>query len=181
MAGTATGSRRRAAAAIGLTEDEYNRRREAGEKWCFRCTAWHLAAAFGKDASRDDGLSASCLASRRVVVRKDMRGIARRVGWLKRFRDGDKLQARARVNYLIAKGRIPEPNSVPCKDCGHAWSEGSRRHEYDHHMGYASAHQLDVEAVCSTCHRRRTAERGELVQQRDVRGRFSQKTEACHG
>ncbi len=43
----------------------------------------------------------------------------------------------------------------PCADCGHVWAEGERRHEYDHHNGYAAEHQLDVEAVCTVCHHAR--------------------------
>ena len=69
--------------------------------------------------------------------------------------DGDKRQARHRVNMEIRAGAIPDPCSLPCVDCGHVYSEGERRHEYDHHMGYGAEHHLTVEAVCTTCHARR--------------------------
>jgi hypothetical protein len=67
-------------------------------------------------------------------------------------RDGDKVQARQRINVEVRTGQRPHPNSLPCVDCGHVWSEGERRHEYDHHKGYAAEHHYDVEPVCTTCH-----------------------------
>lgn len=70
-------------------------------------------------------------------------------------REGDKEQARARVNAQVQKGERPHPNTLPCVDCGHEWKEGERRHEYDHHKGYGAAHHYDVEPVCTTCHARR--------------------------
>lgn len=70
-------------------------------------------------------------------------------------RDGDKQQARQRINVEVRSGRRPHPNSLPCVDCGHAWAPGERRHEYDHHLGYAAQHHLDVEPVCTTCHAQR--------------------------
>lgn len=72
-------------------------------------------------------------------------------------RAGDKKQARRRVNYLVEQGRLANPNTVPCADCGHIGS--GPRHEYDHHNGYGPAHQLDVQAVCSSCHHTREATR----------------------
>lgn len=74
-------------------------------------------------------------------------------------RDGDRKQARHRVNVEVRTGRRPHPNDLPCADCGHVWSEGERRHEYDHHLGYGAEHHLDVEAVCTTCHAARDSAR----------------------
>jgi hypothetical protein len=51
----------------------------------------------------------------------------------------------------------PNPNDIPCVDCGHIGSD--RRHEYDHHLGYAADHHGDVEAVCSRCHHARERRR----------------------
>lgn len=70
-------------------------------------------------------------------------------------RDGDKAQARQRINVLVRTGKIPHPNTLPCVDCGHVWSNGQRRHEYDHHRGYAAAHHYDVQVVCTDCHAKR--------------------------
>lgn len=76
----------------------------------------------------------------------------------KPLRDGDRKQARQRINVEVRTGRRVHPNSISCADCGHCWAEGERRHEYDHHLGYAAEHHGDVEAVCTTCHARRRHE-----------------------
>lgn len=73
----------------------------------------------------------------------------------RRARDGDAVQARQRINVEVRTGRRPHPNTLACVDCGHVWSEGERRHEYDHHLGYAAQHHLDVEPVCTSCHAKR--------------------------
>lgn len=67
-------------------------------------------------------------------------------------REGDKLQARQRINVEVREGRRPHPNTLPCTDCGHVWREGERRHEYDHHLGYGVEHHYDVQPVCTRCH-----------------------------
>jgi hypothetical protein len=74
-------------------------------------------------------------------------------------RDGDKVQARQRVNVEVRSGRRASPNAFPCVDCGHVWPDGERRHEYDHHLGYAAEHHGDVEPVCTKCHAQRDSER----------------------
>ena len=124
-------------------------------KWCTRCKQVHSISAFGQDASRGDGFSASCLASRRVKVRKPQIGSLGRRKWLVAARDGDKRQARRRVNYLVEQGRIPRPDDLPCVDCADAVFSNDYRHEYDHYLGYAAEHQLQVEPVCQKCHRNR--------------------------
>ena len=69
-------------------------------------------------------------------------------------------------------GLLPDPNAVPCTDCEHLGPE--RRHEYDHHLGYAPEHHEDVEPVCAPCHNDRTVQRGEMpVRLRDERGRYA--------
>ena len=90
-------------------------------------------------------------------------------------RDGDREQARQRINVEVRTGRRQRPNVVPCSDCGHVWNPGERRHEYDHYRGYAAAHHLDVEAVCTTCHRGRCDARGEIIQVRGAGGRYVRK------
>lgn len=134
--------------------------RDGGIRWkhCTACKVTHPVTEFGRDASRGDGLAACCLASRRVKVRTT-RTRFKRHGWLVEARDGDKKQARRRVNYLVEQGRLQPPNDVPCVDCGHVWAPGEKRHEYDHHLGYSAEHQVDVESVCTTCHHNREARR----------------------
>ncbi len=67
-------------------------------------------------------------------------------------RDGDKIQARQRVNVEVRTGRRPHPNSLPCSLCGHVHRLGGARHEYHHHLGYAPENHLKVVPVCSRCH-----------------------------
>ena len=124
-------------------------------KWCTRCKDRHPTSAFGKDRTRGDGLSASCLASRRAKSKKPQVGSFGRRKWLKPTRDGDKRQARRRVNYLVEQGRIPRPDDLPCVDCGDEVYCNAYRHEYDHAHGYNGENQLYVEAVCSRCHHNR--------------------------
>lgn len=74
-------------------------------------------------------------------------------------RDGDKVQARQRINVEVRTGRRPHPNQLPCVDCGHVHARGERRHEYDHYLGYAAEHHLDVQSVCTDCHAKRDSAR----------------------
>ncbi len=71
-------------------------------------------------------------------------------------RDGDKRQARQRINVEVRTGYRPHPNDLPCTDCGHTWSSSERRHEYDHYLGYGAENHMSVESVCTTCHARRS-------------------------
>lgn len=74
-------------------------------------------------------------------------------------RDGDKIQARQRINVEVRTDRRPHPNELPCADCGHRWKPGERRHEYDHHKGYGAGHHLAVESVCTFCHAKRDSKK----------------------
>lgn len=155
--GSRAGVMRTAAKRLGLTLSEYEQRIAGGEKWCTTCKAWRQRADFVRDASRSDGLKAAC---RRHRGRRQLTlGLRVRPDRLVDPRDGDRRQARRRVNHLVDRGRLPAANDVPCADCGHVWSPGERRHEYDHHRGYAPEHHEDVEPVCTTCHHRRENER----------------------
>lgn len=138
MPGTPIGALRTAARRVGLTESEYAARVEAGEKWCTACKAWHPRSAFVADRSRGDGLRARCLASER----------GRKPYAPPKY--PDRHGARMKVHRAVRSGRLSDPNQLACTDCGHRGQE--RRHEYDHHLGYAKEHWLSVEVVCTTCH-----------------------------
>ncbi len=165
MAQTALGARKSAAARQGISVDEYARRQAEGLKWCTQCKSWHALDAFGFDAHRSDGLTASCRASRHQATPRDrwrpnINPATGRPGPAALpSRDGDRAQARVAVNQDVKAGRIPRPDSLPCFDCGHVTGDG-RRHEYDHHLGYGAEHHKAVQAVCSTCHHRRETDRG---------------------
>lgn len=83
-------------------------------------------------------------------------------------RDGDREQARQRINVEVRSGRRPRPNDLSCVDCGHRWSPGEPRHEYDHFMGYGAEHHYDVQAVCVRCHVARDSQK--IAQTICVRG-----------
>jgi hypothetical protein len=70
-------------------------------------------------------------------------------------RDGDKQQARNRVNREVAKGKLPHARTVPCTDCGHIGSD--RLHEYDHYLGYASINHWPWMCLRSVPQQTRTA------------------------
>lgn len=72
-------------------------------------------------------------------------------------RSGDKAQARQRINVEVRTGYRPNPNSLPCHDCGHTGND--RRHEYDHHNGYEAEHHYDVIPLCTLCHYKRHHEK----------------------
>lgn len=152
--GSARGVLTATARRLGLSPVDYAHHLVSDEKWCVGCKAFHPIDAFGQDVSRSDGRATICPTARsqRARARYVRKGYRRR-GWLVPARDGDKLQARRRINYLVESGQIPHPNEKPCADCGHLGDD--RRHEHDHFMGYSAAHQLDVEPVCSTCHHKR--------------------------
>jgi hypothetical protein len=169
--GSAEGALKTAAARTGLGVNEYLDRLNAGFLYCWRCQDWHKADEFGKDASRSTGRDASCRRSRSAAARKGYQPRPRPEPG-RHFvapRDGDRLQARRRVNYLVDAGLIPAPNSVPCADCGHPQGDEARRHEYDHHLGYAAEHHEDVQAVCSKCHHAREESRRAALADPDVR------------
>lgn len=149
-------ARATAASRLGLTLDEYDRRLASGQKWCGGCREWHARSAFATDRSRGDGLVPRCRNAVNEAARTAYEPTRRVNG--RRYvaaRPDDVRQARRRVNYLVEIGRLPRPASLPCTDCGHRWSEGERRHEYDHHRGYQPEHHEDVEPVCTTCHHAR--------------------------
>lgn len=152
-----------AAKRLGLDLDEYLSLRASGLKPCCRCKKWKAVDDFGRESNRGDGRDSKCKSCRSVLCRMAYRPKEKKPhGWTAPARDGDKLQARRRVNYLVEQGRIAHPNSHPCSDCGHVFEEGARRHEYDHARGYSPENQLYVEPVCSACHaKREVARRGQ--------------------
>lgn len=126
------------------------------DKTCYKCKRALPLSAFFKDRSRPDGLSyicreCRCAANRARYVQRPRKPH----GWLKPTRDGDKKQARRRINYLVEQGRIPHPDDLPCFDCMDGVYGPRFRHEYDHARGYDGENQLYVEAVCSRCHHNR--------------------------
>lgn len=176
MAQTREGAEKVAAAKCGVTLEEYRAKIQAGEKHCRSCRLWKSKVEYGSDSTRYDGLSAICIRCRSVKAKAKYNPRPRQSKKGIRFvpiRDGDKVQARSRVNHLIKIGRLADPNTLPCFDCGHLGDD--RRHEYDHFEGYSGLKQECVQVACSKCHARRARERGEIVQKRGTKGRFTKK------
>lgn len=128
--------------------------------WRRECSACRRALpreAFFVDRSRPGGVSFVCRECRNTKARARYikKGRPGRRGWLVATRDGDKRQARRRVNYLVEKGLIPHPDALPCMDCADSVFTDRLRHEYDHARGYDGDNQLYVEPVCSRCHHAR--------------------------
>jgi hypothetical protein len=128
------------------------------QKACNVCSTMKPIASFGVDRSRPDGRTYVCRECKsRIAKAKYIPHPApsRRGIFLVPTRDGDKKQARHRVNHLVDIGQIPDPNDLPCLDCADEQGFASARHEYDHAKGYDGENQLYVEAVCTTCHHNR--------------------------
>ncbi len=175
MAQTREGALKIAAKHAGMTLTAYKRRSKT-EKRCTKCRTWRdRATAFCRDRARVDGLNTTCrdCASQRSKATYKPRPRPQPGRRYVAARDGDQKQARGRVNYLVRAGLIPDPDDLSCTDCGHKGKD--KRHEYDHHLGYIAEHHENVEAVCTTCHHDRAAQRGEswhLRAERDALGRF---------
>lgn len=153
--GSRAGALKAAARRVGLRPEEYAARIAKGQKRCTRCGQWKRREDFGTDASRSDGLDAHCQACKRDRHREAYTPVPeeeRRPLGPPRSprRDGDKVQARSRINHDVRLGLRPDPDELHCARCGHLGSD--RRHEYHHHMGYAAEHHYDVLPLCTTCH-----------------------------
>lgn len=179
MAQTREGAIKVCASKAGLSVANYLVKVAGGFKWCYACKEWHPVAAFGVDSTRFDGLTALCIEQRNSKQRQRYEPIPpekrRPFGPAPMApRDGDKQQARQRINVLVRTGRKPHPNKLPCKDCGHIWKRGERRHVYDHYLGYVAEHHYDVEVVCTLCDAKRSMRCGEMrdLTVRSSRGRF---------
>lgn len=134
----------------------YDKQVSKGLKWCTGCKRWHILSYFGKDKTRFDGLAASCSFYRSRVSKSKYikkQRISKLGDRFKKARDGDKKQARSRVNHLVKCGLIPDPNKLPCVECGHKYKSGERRHEY-HHFDYSAENQEIVISLCSICYKK---------------------------
>lgn len=179
MAQTHEGALKVCAKKAGCSLRAYRARRACGDKWCMNCKKWHPVSEFGKDRTRYDGYVPSCRKSRNIRVKRRYQPKPRTaMAKGRRFkvpRNGDKLQARGRVNYLVKIGLLPKPGDLPCADCGHIGA--GHRHEYDHCKGYEAKHHETVEVVCSKCHRARQP--NHLNRKRNGGGTFKKGAANC--
>ena len=61
MAGTKDGAVKMAAGKLGVSVDEYRKRKAAGDRWCWSCKMWKLAAQFPQNSGYPGGVSGKCL------------------------------------------------------------------------------------------------------------------------
>lgn len=177
MAQTRDGAIKIAARKAGLSAQAYLHNISVGLKWCSKGHHWCPKEDFHSDQSRYDGLSAhckSCLRTGNPVgwhARPAINPLTGRPGPApKPARDGDMIQARQRINVEVRTGHRAHPSTLPCTDCSHIGK--GRKHEYDHHLGYAGKHHLDVEPVCVLCHAKRESSRGKRERVRDNTGKY---------
>jgi uncharacterized protein YlaI len=154
MAQTKEGAIKIAAKKIGIPVDEYNNNISNGLKWCSMCKSWVNIDYFSNNSKKLDGKAINCKSCQKKYYKRYYIPKNRvQQGPLPHpERDGDIRQARARINVLVKTGKIPKPNDLPCKHCGHIFKKGEKRHEYHHHNGYSSGSHLDVIPLCTDCH-----------------------------
>ena len=160
MAQTHEGAVIIAAGKIGISVAQYKFFICEGLLWCTGCKKWHQVHEFNNNKNRWSGKAQSCRDYLKSEYKLNFKPIPpekrKKMGVLPgKERPDDKKQARHRVNCLVRTGKIPKPNDIPCSDCGHVHTKGERRHEYDHHQGYATGKHTVVIPLCSKCHHER--------------------------
>lgn len=146
MAQTREGAIKIAAKKAGLSVAEYSEFIANGLKKCTICKQWKTIDNFVPDKSRHDGISPRCNICGTAIWRRASMKSNKRLD----RRDGDKSQARKRINSDVENGLRPAANDLYCAMCGHKGPD--RRHEYHHAMGYGKEHHYDVLPLCSKCH-----------------------------
>lgn len=141
--GSRLGTLKISAARIGIHFYDYINKINAGLKYCWKCETWKLNELFGIDKTRHDGLNAQCQNCRRPKTGLPKEPTKQSL---------DK-QARWAINHAIAAGRLVKATELPCFDCG------KPAREYDHHNGYEKENWFTIQAVCSSCHKKRTYSR----------------------
>lgn len=146
MAQTKDGAIKVAAKKAGLSVEKYIEFISSGLKKCTICKEWKNIDDFSNDRSRADGHSSRCDNCSKALWRIKSMNSNKRI----KRRDGDKEQAKARINQDIKAGLRPDPDTLFCSLCGHKGKD--RRHEYHHIQGYSVMHHYDVLPLCSKCH-----------------------------
>lgn len=70
------------------------------------------------------------------------------ISWTKAM----KASANQAVHLEVRAGIRPHANTLPCTNCGHVYSPGERRHEWDHYLGYDRENWFSVVVLCTRCH-----------------------------
>lgn len=138
-------------------------------KYCLKCKTTKPIEDFRVDKRRISGRISSCKTCHNEICRryrKSPEGIVHQRAYEKQRRPKRRLnpdylksqsawyernplatKARRKVHAAIRKGIIQKASKCICAKCGN-----QARH-YHHHKGYDEGHELDVIALCSSCHR----------------------------
>jgi hypothetical protein len=116
---------------------------------CNFCAPDHYRRYMREWRARDPDRGARSRASSREYRARNKDARAKTVeGWNERNKE--KRQAHGVVWTAIRKGVLAPARGLLCIDCGNPAAS------YDHYLGYAPEHRLDVQPVCSPCHGQRT-------------------------
>lgn len=148
--GSIVGVEKVAAKRLGIPFEEWKEMRAKGMKWCSYGKHWQEIEFFPPDSTRGDGKAQACF-----HCFSDFQSKRKRPARPRHNRGELKEAASHAVSHAIRRGELPDPNRVPCSECGHGNPPFGkrRRHEYHHHLGYEKENQLKVKVLCSRCHR----------------------------
>jgi len=168
MGNTKLGGAKVAARRLGITVEEYQGNIKAGFKWCSTCRNFLYRDSFNNDGGTIDGKDKKCKSCSRAKDRRRYKPVPidqQKPRGLAVYppTDGDKRQARNRINSRVKRGILPRAQTIPCTDCGHIGT--NIPHEYDHYLGYAAINHLQVQCVCFPCHRKREQQRQQNKQE----------------
>ena len=140
-------------------------------KICTKCGQTKLLTEFYRHRDTKDGRNSYCKICQNFIVKTYMQtpvgrearkrsnkkynqtptgnAVHRKLSRAHRRKYPQRIRARSAVGSAIRSGYIPLAHKLTCTDCGNP------AQEYDHHLGYAESHKLDVVAVCVPCHHKR--------------------------
>ena len=128
-------------------------------KICSKCKQVKLLSEFYREKNRPDGHNYRCKECKKKVeanYRQTEKGKAAIAKYNRsekhkavkakcQVKFPEKSKARDTVSNAVKAGKLPKPTTLKCK-CG------NQAEQYHHHKGYESKHQLNVIAVCKSCH-----------------------------
>lgn len=127
----------------------WQRGRDGLQTQCKACNATYrkteaYRATDRKYTSSEKGRVVDTVAHRRYHQTENGKATLRRTQRTSRERWPEKHRARRLLNHAVQCGRLVRQ---PCEKCGKTPAQGH------HHRGYDPEHALDVQWLCSSCHR----------------------------
>lgn len=131
-------------------------------KQCTICKEKRPLSEFHRDASRGDGLDATCKVCKKAACKRygksdggkatqrryaqTQKGKAKKRRHYLKIKDTLKWKARNAVRQKINTGKMNYARMLACAFCGKQASS------WHHHLGYKKQHWLDVIPLCKICH-----------------------------